>query len=338
MRIAAGLAAACALAAPPALGGSPVIDMHMHASTISDQDRGTAICIPAQESIPVHVAGRVWGRELYEAFRNPPCDNPVRAADSEEALIAETARRLAARDAVGVLQGPPDLVRKWMEAAPGRFIPSLQLQIGRDPYDADQARMFFENGEFRVLGEVSNQYVGIAPNDPRMDEFWAMAEELDIPVGIHMGTGPPGSALLVPSYRVSAGNPLLLEDVLVKHPGLRISVQHMAEGYLDELKIMMWTYPQIYVEISGPNWWAGNAFDADLKDLVDAGFGKRILFGSDGMVWPGIFDRAVDGIEQADYLTDVQKRDILFNNAVRFLKLDAEVIAARAEGQAGVSE
>jgi len=30
----------------------------------------------------------------------------------------------------------------------------------------------------------------MSPADPRLDPYWAMAEELDIPVGIHMGFGP----------------------------------------------------------------------------------------------------------------------------------------------------
>ena len=308
----------------------PIIDMHMHATTITPQERGTAMCLPVQRSIPVHVAGESWPQELDNAFRNPPCDDPVRAPDTDEELIAETVKRLEEHNAIAVLQGPPDRVEQWMEAAPGRFIPSLQLNLTRDPYDAGQARVYFESGRFEMLGEVSNQYSGIAPNDARMDPFWAMAEELDIPVGLHMGTGMPGAGLIMPTFRVSAGDPLLLEDVLVKHPELRISIQHMAEGFSDQLKIMLWTYPQLYVEISGPNWWAGDAFHADLKDLVDAGFGKRILFGSDGMAWPGIFDFTVAQIKEADYLTDEQKRDILFNNAVRFLKLDPEEARARA--------
>lgn len=322
------------ITATPATAEGPIIDMHMHASEVTEMDRGTAVCLPVQRSIPVHVAGEDWARELGEAFLNPPCDDPVRTPHSTEELIVDTIARLERHNAVGVLQGSPEMVRQWMELAPKRFIPSLQLRVNRDPYDAAQARTYFQSGEFELLGEVSNQYAGIAPNDPRMNPFWALAEELDIPVGLHMGTGMPGSALIMPSYRVSAGNPLLLEDVLAKYPSLRISIQHMAEGFNDQLKIMLWTYPQLYVEISGPNWWAGDAFHTDLKDLVDAGFGKRILFGSDGMTWPGVFDFTVKGIEQADYLTEEQKRDILFNNAVRFLKLNPEEARARAMGEA----
>ena len=62
-------------------------------------------------------------------------------------------------------------------------------------------------------------------------------------------------------------------------------------------------------------------FHAYLKRLVDAGFEKRIMFGSDQMIWPDGLPAAIAGVESADFLTPVQKRDIFYNNAARFLRL-----------------
>lgn len=321
--------------AVPAVAKDPIIDMHVHALPITAEDVGTAMCVPVQRFLPPPEAGRDRGEQFVEFLRDSPCPDPKPAPPNEEALIAETVARLEAANAIAVLQGPPERVRAWMAAAPGRFIPSLQLQIGRDPYDAAAAREFFERGGFVMLGEVSNQYVGIGPDDPRMEPFWAMAEELDIPVGLHMGSGMPGAGAIMPTFRVAAGNPLLLEEVLARHPKLRISIQHMAEGFHEQLKLMLYTYPQLYVEISAPNWWAGDAFHDDLDDLVKAGFGKRILYGSDSIVFPGILDYTREQIEQAEYLSDAQKRDILFNNAVRFLRLDEADVRSRASRTRG---
>lgn len=47
------------------------------------------------------------------------------------------------------------------------------------------------------------------------------------------------------------------------------------------------------------------------------------MFGSDQMHWPETIGRAVDAIESAEFLTAEQKRDIFYNNAARFLRLDA---------------
>jgi predicted TIM-barrel fold metal-dependent hydrolase len=64
------------------------------------------------------------------------------------------------------------------------------------------------------------------------------------------------------------------------------------------------------------------AFYDYLKALVAAGLGKRLMFGSDQMRWPEKIGDGLAAIEQAPFLTDQQKRDILFNNAARFLRID----------------
>jgi predicted TIM-barrel fold metal-dependent hydrolase len=61
---------------------------------------------------------------------------------------------------------------------------------------------------------------------------------------------------------------------------------------------------------------------------MDAGLGKRLMFGSDQMIWPEAIGMAVESIESADFLTDADKRDIFYNNAARFLRLSDEGIKA----------
>ena len=53
-----------------------------------------------------------------------------------------------------------------------------------------------------------------------------------------------------------------------------------------------------------------------------AGLGKRLMFGSDQMRWPEKIDEAIEAIDEVNYLTAEQKRDILYNNAARFLRLE----------------
>jgi len=68
-------------------------------------------------------------------------------------------------------------------------------------------------------------------------------------------------------------------------------------------------------------------FHRYLRRLMEAGFGKRLMFGSDQMIWPEAIGLAIEGIESADFLNDDQKRDIFYNNAARFLRLSEEEIA-----------
>jgi predicted TIM-barrel fold metal-dependent hydrolase len=65
-------------------------------------------------------------------------------------------------------------------------------------------------------------------------------------------------------------------------------------------------------------------FHRYLERLVDAGLGKRLMFGSDQMVWPEAIAMAIEGIESAAFLTPEQKRDIFYGNAARFLRIEHE--------------
>ena len=131
------------------------------------------------------------------------------------------------------------------------------------------------------------------------------------------GIGPP-----VPGFRSAAGRPLLLEEVLVRHRNLRVFVENSGYPFLDEMIAMMYQYPQLYGDLSTITWIIPrSAFHRYVEALVRAGLGNRLMFGSDQMRWPEKIDEAIEAIEEADYLTAGQKRDILYNNAARFLRL-----------------
>ncbi|RYG35995.1 MAG: hypothetical protein EON93_05755, partial [Burkholderiales bacterium] len=139
------------------------------------------------------------------------------------------------------------------------------------------------------------------------------------------------------TYRVDMGQPLLLEDLLRKHPKLRIYVMHYGSPFVDQMIAMMFTYPNLYVDVSCNNWAFPRAqFHDALKRMVDAGLEKRILFGSDQMNWPDAIGEAIKSIETAPFLSDEQKRDILYNNAARFLRLsEAEIAKDHQRGTPG---
>jgi predicted TIM-barrel fold metal-dependent hydrolase len=129
------------------------------------------------------------------------------------------------------------------ERAPDRFIRSVEFRLGPDQLSVDELRRLFKDGSFAVLGEVLNQYAGIAPDDPRLEPYWALAELLDVPVAIHMGEGPPGAAYLIPTYRARLTSPYLLEEVLSRHPRLRVSVMHYGSPLIEEMIAMLGAYP-----------------------------------------------------------------------------------------------
>lgn len=290
----------------------PIIDMHMHAKDAPDAPR--PLCIP------VSVFGVV----------DPKCANPLEAPLRNEDLVRATVEVLNRRNIIGVLGGTElETIERFIQAAPLRLIPAYDLDFG------DEGRLSFESireqikaGKFKVVAEVLAQYAGVAPNDKEMEPLWELAEELDIPVGLHLGEGYPGAPYIGdPKYRVRLGNPLLLEEVLARHPKLRIYIMHYGSPMVDEMIGIMYTYPNVYIDIGGNTWpYPKEYFYSQLKKFIDAGFGKRIMFGSDQMYWPGLIEKSIEILDGAPFLTAEQKRDIFYNNAAVFLRFSKEEI------------
>jgi uncharacterized protein len=260
----------------------------------------------------------------------------IAGAKTDEDLMRQTFAALERYNIRAVTssgtEGDLEQVSNWRAASPDRIIPAASfLKPGREPRgqrvlsESAELRRLVSEGKIVVFAEVAPQYDGMSPADPALEPYFALAEELDVPVGIHMGEGPPGGPNVegYSAYRVRMGNPLLLEDVLIRHPKLRLYVMHYGSPFVDDMIALLYSYPQVYVDVAGDDWESPRKqFHSQLRRLVEAGFGKRILFGSDQMIWPDTIRLAIETIESADFLTNEQKRDILYNNAARFLRLD----------------
>jgi predicted TIM-barrel fold metal-dependent hydrolase len=327
----AALAAGIASAEPaPAQPREPIIDVHQHALPADDQGPPPlAMCTPFPE-FPAWDPATSYGDLLMRLLKEPACDDPIWSPMTDDEVMNQTIAIAERRNIIGVLSGPAERIAAWAKASPRRFIRGLSLNLaGPNVPSVAALRAMHDRGELQVLGEVTNQYAGILPDDPRMEPYWAMAEALDIPVGIHVGTGPPGVIYLgSPGYRARMHSALTLEDVLVRHPKLRVYAMHAGYPLLDDLLAVLYAHPQLYVDIGVIVYTQPRpAFYRYLSAIVDAGFGRRVMFGSDQMVWPGTIERALAVIEEAPFLSAAQKRDILYNNAARFLRLSAGDIA-----------
>ena len=307
----------------------PIIDMHMHAMAAdANGPPPLALCVPPSEW-PARDPAKSWAEIFLAWQKNPPCPDPVWSPTTDQALMDETIAALRRRNGYAVLSGTVERVGRWIQAERGRFIPGFQFQLGREKISPDSMGRLYQAGGFAVLAEVTNQYVGIGPSDSLFAPYLAVAERLDIPVGIHIGIGPPGAPYLgFDRYRAAHHSALTLEDALVRHPNLRVYIMHAGWPMLDDLLAVLWAHPQVYVDVGGIIFGLPRAeFYRYLQRIVEAGFGKRVMFGSDQMTWPGVFERSVQAIESAPFLSEADKRDILYHNAARFLRLSDSVIA-----------
>ena len=88
--------------------------------------------------------------------------------------------------------------------------------------------------------------------------------------------------------------------------------------------MLMSYYPRIYTELGWVLW--GDPLSRRyarefLAKAKEAGCLDRVMFGSDQMQWPHAIGMSIEYLNSLDFLTEQEKRDILYNNAARFLKL-----------------
>ena len=320
----AGLGAATPLLAQDRDEKPPIIDMHFHA--MLEGRENTAPMCPNPEGFTAHDPTE----EMTSPFgwSSEDCSPRLYGAPGQayfEQILAEMERL----NVVAVVFGDPASVRAYKEAAPERVIMGTSFAMGTDTDKAAElARLegLFADGGFEIMGEIGLQYAGMSPSDMSVDEYFALAERLDIPVAIHMGTGGSGRAnMTTPTFRASMGDPFELEELLARHPRLRVQVMHAAYPMIDNMLALLQANSQVYVDIAGLIWsYPIEEVNHYIERLVDAGFGDRVMFGTDQMSWPGLMAHSVSIIQNADYLSPMQKRDILYNNAARFLRLDRE--------------
>ena len=323
--------AACELRPP-----FPIIDMHMHAQAADfNGPPPLGVCTPFPE-FPVRDPQQDYAAAFLNLLKHPTCSDPVWSPTTDDGVMNATFEVLRRRNIIGVVSGSDATVeggmarvQRWRAAAPDRVIPALGFRLGQGTASVETVTRLHEQGQFAVFGEVGIQYQGIAPDDPAFEPYLALAEQRDIPVGIHIGIGPPGSPYMdAPGYRARLHSPLVLEEALVRHPKLRLYIMHAGWPMLDDLLAVLWTHPHVHVDTGAIAAVLPRAeFHRFLQRIVEAGFASRVMFGSDQMTWPGMIERGLEAIESAPFLTEDQKRDILYNNAARFLRLSDQQIA-----------
>ena len=146
-------------------------------------------------------------------------------------------------------------------------------------------------------------------NDPRMYPLYAKAQELGLPMMVHTGSS------VFKGARIKYGDPLLLDDVAIDFPELKILMAHSGRPFWYEQAFWMARrHENVYMEVSG----------LPAKNLLEyfprfEELAHKVVYGSD---WPGNPDlkRNPNAI-RALSISEEAKQAILYGNAARILKL-----------------
>lgn len=305
------------------VGPEPVIDMHLHIEAAdAEGPPPLTLCAP-YPGWPGRDPAVAVDDYVSKIFGRPDCALRLTSATGDDDLRVRSIAQLRQHNVFALGGGAPERVARWRQDAPDRIIPSLELRLADAP-SLERAREWQAAGQIQALAEVLTQYEGIAVTDPRLEPWFAFAEAADLPVGIHMGPGPPGVGYFgAPGYRMALSDPLQLEPVLARHPRLRVFVMHAGWPMLDRMIALLYAHPQVNAEIGILDTaFPEVEFHRYVRGLIDAGLGTRIMFGSDQMVWPELIGIAIERVRRVPGLSYAQRRDILYNNAARFLRMD----------------
>lgn len=274
--------------------GAQIIDMHMHAYTDDEY----------------------WGGEKHHM--GP--DSPKSATE----LLSQVIAVMNKHDIeYALLSGSPEALRKWKKADK-RFIGGYEY-IGTALIDTAKFKQLIEEGLIQAFAEMGSVYLGETLADPKFEPYIKICERYNIPIGYHTGNSNPGLAYRT-LFRYKNSDPLLIEDVLAKHPNLKIYLMHAGGGftYTDHTIELMHQYPHVYADLGVMLWIAPKtqyAITDFLKKAKASNLLDRVMFGSDQMVWPDAITMSIEFLNSLDFLTEEEKNNIFYENAKRFLGL-----------------
>ncbi len=273
----------------------PIIDMHLHC-----YDSDSYFVAPDQYGQMAPATSDDHFKETYEMLRKY---NVVK----------------------GVISGSLESVDQWSERDEDhRLVRGLMVN---DPLAIDPAtfEQLIIDKKIEIYGEIGAVYNGLTLNDPIYAPYLELCEKYDIPVAIHTGGGAPNvHARCCPDFRLSKGDPFTVEDILVEYPNLRVYLMHAGEVYYEKALRMMAQYSHVYVDL-GVLLWIHPMTQSYATEFLEKaklfGLLDRVMFGSDQMVWPHGIELSIQYLNEMEFLSSQDKRDILYNNAARFLRL-----------------
>jgi predicted TIM-barrel fold metal-dependent hydrolase len=128
------------------------------------------------------------------------------------------------------------------------------------------------------------------PDDEAVFPVYEKAAELNIPVVFHVGTTPFG-----PLCRLSQANPLLLDEVAVRFPQLRIMLTHLSTLWHNEAFMVVEKNPNVFIDTAAYLYEIPQILTLDLLTRIGP---EKVIFGTDyPMPYAGRIHRMKDFVD-----------------------------------------
>lgn len=211
---------------------------------------------------------------------------------------------------------PNDFVVEGARRHHDVLIPFASIDPRRGADGVREAEELLEAGDVRGFKFHPN-IQQFDPNDPIAYPFYELIESHRSIALFHtghsgIGAGLPGGG----GIRLKHGNPMLIDDVAVDFPGMKIIMAHPSFPWQDEALSVALHKPQVHIDLSG---WTPKRFPPQLVSYMKGPLKRQMLFGSDyPLISP---DRWIDDFRNLGLDEEVETM-ILRDNAAALLGLD----------------
>jgi len=189
-----------------------------------------------------------------------------------------------------------------------RLIPFASIDPNTSENPADELQELVRNQGFKGL-KLYPTYQHFYPNETKIYPLYAKAQELDIPVLLHIGSS------IFTGARLKYGDPLYLDDVAVDFPDLKLLQAHSGRPFWYEKALALARiHENVFMEVSGLPPQNLLTYFPELERIA-----HKVVYGSD---WPGI-PTIKENITtlQGLRIKEEAKQMILGKNAARILNL-----------------
>lgn len=157
------------------------------------------------------------------------------------------------------------------------------------------------------------------PSDPQHFPIWEAIERYEAPCIFHSGTTAIGGGLPGGNgFKLRYGQPILVDDIAARFPGITFVLAHPAWPWADESLAMAVHKANVFIDLSG---WSPKYFPESVIRYANTLLKDKMLFGSD---YPFLTpERWLSDFEKLEIRPEVRPK-LLFENAKRVFKLDVE--------------
>jgi len=195
-------------------------------------------------------------------------------------------------------------------------IPFASIDPHKGKYGAREARDLVENHGVRGF-----KFHGIAQNAHPADRMaypiYEVINEYKLPAIFHtghsgMGTGMRGGG----GMRLKYGEPMLIDDVAVDFPDMKIILAHPSWPWVDQSLSMALHKDNVFIDLSG---WSPKYFPKQVIQYANTQLKHKMLFGSDfPLIHP---DKWIAAAQDVGFREEVMP-GIMKDNAARVLGLN----------------